>query len=115
MEGTSRRQCQAHNRAGEPCGAAPLTGSEYCRAHDPTVPEETRFGSPVQAGRAGASEKPRTPGVMEQLRQRVEEHADQILAPYFAALADGEDVETRMKAAERLLDRVFGRPTQSTG
>ena len=50
---------------------------------------------------------------MERLRERVEEQAEAILAPYFEALAQGEGVEQRMRAAERLLDRVFGRPKQS--
>ncbi|MBA3509956.1 MAG: hypothetical protein H0T19_07685, partial [Thermoleophilaceae bacterium] len=46
--------------------------------------------------------------------RRVEAEAEAILAPYFEALAQGEGVEQRMRAAERLLDRVFGRPKQST-
>jgi hypothetical protein len=51
--------------------------------------------------------------VIELLRERVEAEAEAILAPYFEALARGEGVEQRMRAAERLLDRVFGRPKQS--
>lgn len=50
---------------------------------------------------------------MERLRERVEAEAEAVLAPYFEALAEGEDVEQRMRAADRLLDRVFGRPKQS--
>ena len=48
------------------------------------------------------------------MRERVEAEAEAILAPYFEALAEGQDIEQRMRAAERLLDRVFGRPKQST-
>ena len=48
------------------------------------------------------------------MRERVEAEAEAILAPYFEALAAEEDLEQRMRAAERLLDRVFGRPKQST-
>ena len=51
--------------------------------------------------------------MIELLRERVEAEAEAILAPYFEALARGEGVEQRMRAAERLLDRVFGRPKQS--
>ena len=47
------------------------------------------------------------------MRERVEAEAEAVLAPYFEALAQGEGVEQRMRAAERLLDRVFGRPKQS--
>ena len=70
-------------------------GSQCCRAHDPTVPDETRFGSSVQAAQAGASEKPRTLGVIETMRRRVEDRAEEVLTPYFDALAHGEDVEQR--------------------
>ena len=51
--------------------------------------------------------------MIELLRERVEAEAEAILAPYFEALARGEGVEQRMRAAERLLDRVFGRPKRS--
>ena len=47
------------------------------------------------------------------MRRRVEDRAEEVLTPYFDALAHGEDVEQRMRAAERLLDRVYGRPKQS--
>jgi hypothetical protein len=133
----TRRNCKGTNRTGGPCKAAPLINSEWCAAHDPTRPEDDRFGSKVQSARAGASEKPRTPGLMEVLRARVEAHADEILAPYFKALGVGvdrdgnpigrgaihvyhgeatdlEDLGAQIEAAERLIDRVFGKPRQTT-
>ena len=109
----SDRRCQGTNRAGDPCRAAPLTGSQWCSAHDPQLPAAARFGSPEQATEAATGVQRRTPSVTEKLRERVEQEADAILAVYFEALAEGQDIEQRMRAAERLLDRVFGRPKQS--
>jgi hypothetical protein len=43
----------------------------------------------------------------------VEAEADAIIGAYLAALHDEHaDHETRMRAADRLLDRVYGRPRQ---
>ena len=67
----------------------------------------------MQAAEAATGVERRTPSVTEKLRERVEQESDAILAPYFEALAEGQDIEQRMRAAERLLDRVFGRPKQS--
>jgi len=52
----------------------------------------------------------RTPSLTEKLRERVEQEADRVIDPYFEALDAGENAELRMRAAERLLDRCFGRP-----
>lgn len=136
-----RRRCKASTKAGRRCRAAPLRGGTYCSAHDPNRPDETRFGSREQASRAGAAAKPRTPAVSEVLRERVEGAADEILAPYFKALgveyvngeiqrgpgavhvgktkdgdviaSDVEDLAGQITAAERLLDRVYGKPKQT--
>ena len=107
------RRCQGTNRTGDSCRARPLRGSGYCSAHDPQLPAATRFGSPEQAAQAATGVERRAPTVTERMRERVEREAEAILAPYFEALSEGEDVEQRMRAAERLLDRVFGRPKQS--
>ena len=109
-----RRHCHGRNRDGEACRAAPVTGSDHCRAHDPQLPAATRFGTPEQAAQAARGVERRAPGVMELLHKRVEERAEEVLAPYFEALASADNLEQRMKAADRLLDRVFGRPRQST-
>lgn len=110
----SARRCQSTNRAGDPCRAAPLTGSRWCSAHDPQRPAPIRFGSPEQATEAATGVERRTPSVTDKMRERVEAESEKVLAPYFAALDAGEDVEQRMRAAERLLDRSFGRPRQAT-
>lgn len=113
-ESMSYRHCHAVNRAGDPCRAAPLTGSQWCSAHDPQLPAASRFGSTVQASEAATGVQRRTPSVAEKLRQRVEAEADAVLAPFFQALGAGADVELRMRAASALLDRVYGRPRQAT-
>ena len=108
------RHCEGTNRAGLPCRAAPLRAGQWCSAHDPKLPAAIRFGSSEQAAGAATGVDRRTPSVTEQMRERVEAEAEAILAPYFEALAEGQDIEQRMRAAERLLDRVYGRPKQST-
>ena len=108
------RHCEGTNRAGQPCRAAPLRDGQWCSAHEPKLPAAIRFGSSEQAAGAATGVDRRTPSVTEQMRERVEAEAEAILAPYFEALAEGQDIEQRMRAAERLLDRVFGRPKQST-
>ena len=110
----SDRHCEGTNRAGQPCRAAPLRDGQWCSAHEPKLPAAIRFGSSEQAAGAATGVDRRTPSVTEQMRERVEAEAEAILAPYFEALAEGQDIEQRMRAAERLLDRVFGRPKQST-
>jgi len=109
----SDRRCQGTNRAGDPCGAAPLTGSRWCSAHDPQRPAATRFGSREQAAEAATGVQRRTPSLTEKLRERVEQESDRIIDPYFEALDAGESAELRMRAATALLDRVFGRPRQA--
>ncbi len=109
----SDRRCHATNRAGDPCAANPLRDGQFCSAHDPHLSADARFGSSEQAAQAATGVRRRPPSVIELLRERVEAEAEAILAPYFEALARGEGVEQRMRAAERLLDRVFGRPKQS--
>lgn len=104
------RRCQATNRAGDPCRAAPLRDSQWCGAHDPQRPAATRFGSREQAAEAATGVQRRTPSLTEKLRERVEQESDRIIDPYFEALDAGENAELRMRAAERLLDRVYGRP-----
>jgi hypothetical protein len=70
---TARRRCTGTNRAGEPCGAPPLHG-DCCSAHDRMRPDETRFGSHVQAQAAGRlGGRPRKPRATELARRRLEE------------------------------------------
>jgi hypothetical protein len=61
------------------------------------------------------------------MRERVEQRVDEVLAPYFDALTgavvhgfyqgdfvltEHPDLAARISAAEKLLDRVYGRPRQ---
>lgn len=137
-----KRRCKGRTRAGKRCRSAALTEGDYCRAHDPLLPAEERFGSPEQAARAGGSEKPYVPKLRQTMRRRVEEEAERVLAPYFKALgveydgqgqpvhvrgavmvgrdkeggvhpSDVEDLMAQIQAAERLLNRVYGKPRQA--
>jgi hypothetical protein len=127
----SRRQCKGTNRRGEPCGVAPSKGSDWCRAHDPNLPESDRFGSREQSARAGASEKPRVPRLREALAARIEERADEIIAALLDGISATEgftikvgpdetefvehpDFKTRLQYVREALDRHLGRPKQQT-
>ncbi len=131
IEPGDRQRCSQLNRNGQPCQASPLKGKQVCAAHDPTLPDTTRFGSPVQAGMAGklggaATRHPRVPEVM---REQIEARLDDVLAPHFRALtsavviaqhqgqvfaSDVPDLGARIAATERLLDRAYGRPRPAT-
>jgi hypothetical protein len=108
----AKRRCKGTNKAGARCGAAPLKGSDYCRAHDPTVPEETRFGTPEQAGVAGSSPKPArklTSILLRKLEERAEEIVDGLLD-----LTQVEEPATRLRAIAEVYDRAEGKPKQAT-
>jgi hypothetical protein len=65
-----------------------------------------------EARRRGGYGK-RKPRLGDTLRERVEDECEAIISAYVSALHDeSADHETRMRAAERLLDRVYGRPKQ---
>lgn len=139
------RACKSINTAGEPCKANPLKGSDYCSAHDPSLPDSVRFGSPVQAKEAAKlAGRPPLPKPTDVARALIEENVHRILRPHFRALGmditaegtvevlergavltgeakDGtvvasviEDLGAQIAAAEKLLDRVYGRPKQQT-
>ncbi len=74
------------------------------------------------------SGRPRQPRVIEVMRERIEQDIDRILRPYFDALeeavlhatfegsvivSDVPDLGARIAAAEKLLDRVYGKPRQA--
>ncbi len=128
----AKRRCKAKTKRGTRCKVAPLTGSDYCRAHDPLLPAEARFGTPEQAAEAGAlgGAAGRRPRVVEVLRERIEADIDRWLAPLEAALGEGKPIQMwdgqerkhsieyvpdpalGMKALKLALDRVYGRPRQ---
>lgn len=130
----AKRRCKGTTKKGARCGSPPLrpgtiiegvtVKGEHCRTHDPDLPDSAR----IQGAQPGAG-RPRTPRVVDVMRERVEERVDEVLAAYFETLENatlhtfffGELITTnapdygaRMKAAEKLLDRVYGRPTQRT-
>jgi hypothetical protein len=122
------RKCLGSNAKGEPCGAPPLLSSDWCLAHDPSVPDEKRFGSAAQAARAGASPKPRALKFREALIAKVEEEAEQLVERWLEAAnatktqftGQGDDIlaeqvpdyAARLKALVDLWDRAVGKPGQ---
>ena len=125
---TERRTCNATTKRGTPCTRPALADSLVCLAHSAkAVREEIGFGGP-QIG----SGRPTTPRVMDVLREKVEAAADEIVAVYLETLRTAEkpilvglgmgeqriewvtDLGARMQAAERLLDRAYGRPKQTS-
>lgn len=130
------RRCVGKTKKGKRCRAAPLTGRKHCLAHaDEKTRETTGFGG-AQPG-AG---RPRAPRPHEIAQQLVEAHILRVLRPYFRTLGlelqedgqvtdcDGaikyvwagteeaaiemEDLGAQIIAAEKLLDRIYGKPRQ---
>ena len=106
-------RCAATTKAGEPCPKAPMTGREMCLAH---ADEETRraAGFVPEAGAAGRPPKPRSIDVW---REKVEGEIEIWMKPFRDALdatdmLGGPDHKIRVRAAESVLDRVYGKPTQ---
>jgi hypothetical protein len=107
-----------------------LSSSDWCSAHDPSLPDEERFGSAIQAARAGASVKPRVLKIREAGIAKVEAELDSMFARAFEALnaeravvhGSGEDsmVElvpdfpTRLRAFADIWDRLIGKPPTLT-
>lgn len=109
--------CTATTRRGEPCKAPALHGRDVCSAHAGMI------GGPVE----GAGRK-RTVTPAQRLREMVEAELEIWLAPYRQAVTgavimgkvDGipfttkiPDVGARIAAAEKVFDRVYGRPRQA--
>jgi hypothetical protein len=125
----AKRRCKAKAKAGKRCRAYPLSTGAYCSAHDPDRPASARFGSSEQAAVAGAlGGRPASPRVVDVMRERVEAEMEAVLAPYFEAIreavmfvkyegelvvTDTPDLAGRIAAAEKLLDRVYGKPRQT--
>ena len=122
---TAKRKCKAKTKAGKPCRGTPLTGKSHCISHSPRKTRAALGFGGVQPG----SGRPANPRVVDVMRERVEKEIDAILEPYFDQLegavvhatfqggvypSDHPDTGARIEAAEKLLDRVYGRPTQTT-
>ncbi len=151
----AKRVCHGERKAGGPCGARPLRvgtvlggvrlSGDYCRAHDPDVPESVRFGTSAQAREASliGGGRPPMPKPTDIARQLIERHVYMVLRPHFRTIgldlhddgsttrldrgaivtgeskdgeviaSDIEDLGAQIAAAEKLLDRVYGRPKQT--
>jgi hypothetical protein len=96
-----------------------------CLAHAPeSVREAAGF---LRHGKGGRQKRPTVPQL---LRQQIEDQAGEIMATYFEALQAEKpvvvgngphaklelvpDPSVRMRASDSLLDRVYGRPKQTT-
>ena len=118
---------------------------DYCRAHDPDLPDSVRFGSREQAREASliGGGRPPMPKPTDLARELIERHVYTVLAPHFKTIGldlhddgsvtrldrgaivtgeskDGEiiaseieDLGAQIAAAEKLLDRVYGKPRQA--
>lgn len=119
----AKRRCRATTIRGKPCRNPVTLETGYCIAHSPKETGESRGfgGSQPGAGR------PRTPRVVDVMRERVEADIERILKPYFDAVdnavmhatyegevhaSDIPDLGARIQTAEKLLDRIYGRPAQ---
>jgi hypothetical protein len=127
--------CTGTTKKGTPCSAYPLQGRDVCLAHADAETRES-VGFVAANGKGG---RPKLPKPTELALQLVEQHAAALLRPHFKALGlmlhdDGtvtplkhgaivvhqgeattiEDLGAQQAAAERLLDRVYGKPKQST-
>lgn len=134
----TKPRCAATTKKGTPCKAVPRNDTGLCNAHSPKeVQEASGFG-----GAQPNSGRPKLPKVTDLARQRVEQAVEALLEPYFRTLGvefdqagrvvrvpgaklvhkdqngtfvtDIDDLGARIMAAEKLLDRVYGKPRQST-
>jgi len=119
----------------DPMDRGRLMKTRFCRAH---MPEEyldkfgiKRFGGPTSTSgnnRGLQTCKPTNP--YKYMREVLEEHVIEFLKPYLEALTAEKEVvigngrtarmervpdhRARLQAAEQLLDRVYGKPKQTT-
>lgn len=109
-------RCTATTKAGERCPVARQRGRDTCLAHSG---DAKSHGFSVGGGRTPA------PKERERLAALVDERIERILGAYFDALEAERtlwnddapiavpDHETRMKAADRILNRHMGTPKAS--
>lgn len=121
-----KRKCQGTTKAGNACKSPPLKDHDFCLAHAPADVRE-KAGFIAANGKGGRKPNPTPLGT---LRDRVEGEIDKWLAPYeeglqavqavvvgngpTATLEVVPDYKTRMRASDAVLDRIYGRPKQTT-
>lgn len=138
----AKRKCRSKTKRGKPCKAPPLkpgtviedvtVSGQWCRQHDQDLPDSARIG-----GKQPGAGRPPLPKPMDLARELVEKNAVVLLRPHFKALGyllnddgtltpngqgaivvhqgiatDIEDLGAQQAAAERLLDRIYGKPRQ---
>ena len=109
---TTHRACTATTKAGLPCPCPPLREHDVCLAHaNAAVQAAVGFGgSQPNAGRPPRSR------FLDVQRAMIEADVGRILAVHYEALEattdDGApDHAVRLRGAEALLDRAYGKPT----
>lgn len=137
----SKRRCKAKTKKGKPCQAKPLSDTDFCMAHSgKEVQESVGFGGAQQG--AGRPPTPRLMEVMrERVEAAADEllapyfqavgivgwndDGTPIVDESKAAMEVGRsntgqvniteiaDLRGRITAAERLMDRTFGKPKQA--
>lgn len=101
--------CKATTKKGDPCKNAAIDGKGVCIAHLSSEDKQALgFGGAQEKG--GREKKPR---LIDVLRAEVEARMDEVTAPFWEGL-HSDDMDTRQKSAKELLDRSYGKPTQST-
>lgn len=110
------RACSALTKAGDPCPAAPLHGHDTCMGHADEA-TRTAAGFTPEAGHLGGRKA--RPKQFDVWRGEIETKFNDWKRPYEEALHaikdDGSpDHVIRMKAADSVLDRVYGKPTTRT-
>jgi hypothetical protein len=105
-----------------------LSSSDWCSAHDPSLPAESRFGSAVQASAAAKAPRARALKFREALIAKVEAEAEALVDRWLEASnatktivsGSGDDVlaeqvpdyAARLKALVDMWDRTVGKPGQ---
>lgn len=118
-------RCDAITKKGKQCTRAALEGHATCLSHASKEVKESRGFGGAQKG-AG---RPKQPRVVDLLREKLDEHADQVLQVFVDAMTADRGVvvgngpeahveyvpdhPTRIRAAESYLDRVVGKPRQA--
>lgn len=135
----SKRKCKGTTKAGQPCPTIPLNpgtivegyvmSGDYCRGHEPSLVEAKLNIPKGMGGPQPGSGRPRKPRAVDVLKDWMEAHIDEVLAPLLDGLSaeksvvvgngKGAHLETvpdralRIQAARELLDRGYGRPKQT--